>query len=357
MGLTPETVSRRLKQVKYPGFTRDIVSFGIVKSVDVDDNSGVKISLVFPKPDAAVQKQIEESVRTAVLETPGVEGVSIVTETREPSAARGAPEQGQAAQSKLPDIKHYVAVASGKGGVGKSTVAVNLAVAIAKKRQNVGLMDADIWGPSAPMMTGTQGEKPVATPQRKMLPIEKYGLKIMSIGYLIKEEETVIWRGPMVHGAVKQFVEDVEWKNTDYLVIDLPPGTGDAQLSIAQTAPLNGGVIVTTPQEVSLIDVRRGILMFEKLNIPVMGIVENMSYLDVPGGEAIDIFGRGGGKAMAEKFDVPFLGEIPIDPEVRKCGDSGVPVVEFKPDCSAAQAFMKVADEVLRQLENGGGDE
>ena len=352
MSLTPETVSRRLKQVKYPGFTRDIVSFGIVKSVDVDEQSSVTVSLSLPKPDPEIQKQIEEDVKTAVLETPGVRDVEVRTQAREP-AARQAPPQTQAATSKLPDIKHYVAVASGKGGVGKSTVALNLAVALTKKRQNIGLMDADIWGPSAPVMTGTQGETPVATPEKKMLPIEKYGLKIMSIGYLVNEEEAIIWRGPMVHGAVKQFVEDVMWTNTDYLVIDLPPGTGDAQLSIAQTAPLSGGVIVTTPQEVSLIDVRRGVLMFEKLNIPVIGIVENMSYLDTPGGEKIDIFGRGGGKTMAEKFKVPFLGEIPIDPEVRKGGDTGVPVVESNPDCAASKAFMNVADEVLKHLEKG----
>ncbi len=351
MNLTPEAVARRLKQVKYPGFTRDIVSFGILKDVSVDENSAVKISLVLPKNDPEIQKQIEERVRTAVLETPGVEEVSIQTQSRESSGPRQTSGTAQTRHSKLPEIKNYVAVASGKGGVGKSTVAVNLAVALGKKRQNVGLMDADIWGPSAPVMTGTLVETPVATANKKILPIEKYGLKIVSIGYLIKQEETVIWRGPMVHGAVKQFVEDVEWGNTDYLVIDLPPGTGDAQLSIAQTAPLSGGVIVTTPQEVSLIDVRRGILMFEKLNIPVIGIVENMSYLNIPGGKTMDIFGRGGGKAMADKFKVPFLGEIPIDPEIRKSGDSGVPIVESDPDCAASLAFMKIADEVLKQLE------
>ena len=352
MSLTPETVAKRLKQVKYPGFTRDIVSFGIVKNVEVSEAGTVSVSLVFPKPDPELQKQVEESVRRTVLETPGAQDVSVRSETRA-AAGRQTPPQMRETEKKLPDIKHYVAVASGKGGVGKSTVAVNLAVALAKKRHGVGLMDADIWGPSAPLMTGTQGETPVATPEKKMLPVEKYGLKIMSIGYLINEEETVIWRGPMVHGAVKQFVEDVVWAGIDYLVIDLPPGTGDAQLSIAQTAPLSGGVIVTTPQEASLIDARRGILMFEKLKIPVIGIVENMSYLDAPGGETVDIFGRGGGKAMAEKFKVPFLGEIPIDPDVRKGGDGGVPVVESKPDCPASAAFMKVADEVLKHLENG----
>jgi ATP-binding protein involved in chromosome partitioning len=173
----------------------------------------------------------------------------------------------------------------------------------------------------------------------------------MSIGFLISEDETVIWRGPMVHGAIKQFIEDVEWTDVDYLVIDLPPGTGDAQLSLVQTAPLSGGLIVTTPQDVALIDVRRGVQMFRKLNVPILGIVENMSYLEAPGGESIDIFGRGGGRRMAEKFEVPFLGEIPIDPEIRKGGDAGVPIVISKPESTAAKAFMQLADIVLESVE------
>ncbi|MGH7849597.1 MAG: Mrp/NBP35 family ATP-binding protein, partial [Thermodesulfobacteriota bacterium] len=195
-------------------------------------------------------------------------------------------------------------------------------------------------------------DRPHATEQNRIIPLEKYGMKLMSIGFLISEDETVIWRGPMVHGAIKQFIEDVEWTDTDYLVIDLPPGTGDAQLSLVQTAPLSGGLIVTTPQDVALIDVRRGVQMFRKLNVPILGIVENMSYLEAPGGENIDIFGRGGGRRMAEKFEVPFLGEIPIDPEIRKGGDSGVPVVISKPESTAAKAFMELADIVLRFVEN-----
>ncbi len=213
-------------------------------------------------------------------------------------------------------------------------------------------MDADIWGPSAPLMMGIS-EKPRATDDDKIIPIEKFGLKVMSIGFLVNEEDAVIWRGPMVHGAVKQFIEDVEWSGTDYLVIDLPPGTGDAQLSLAQTAPISGGVIVTTPQDVALVDVRRGILMFNKLNIPIVGIVENMSYLDMPDVDGkIDIFGRGGGRRMAERFEVPFLGEIPIDPRIRIGGDNGTPIVESDPQSAAAKAFFEIADRILESIEN-----
>lgn len=348
MDITQEGIRSVLRKVKYPGFTRDIVSFGIVKEVSVDGGR-VSVSLVLPKSDKKLETEIGESVRTAILETPGVSGVDIQIGAREPKAAPG--QAREEAPSKLPAIKHYIAVASGKGGVGKSTVAVNLAVAMAMKRKGVALMDADIWGPSLPIMLGVR-DRPHATEQNRIIPLEKYGLKLMSIGFLISEDETVIWRGPMVHGAIKQFIEDVEWTDVDYLVIDLPPGTGDAQLSLVQTAPLSGGLIVTTPQDVALIDVRRGVQMFRKLNVPILGIVENMSYLEAPGGESIDIFGRGGGRRMAEKFEVPFLGEIPIDPEIRKGGDSGVPVVISKPSSTAAKAFMELADIVLESVEN-----
>ncbi|HEX3033507.1 MAG TPA: Mrp/NBP35 family ATP-binding protein [Thermodesulfobacteriota bacterium] len=350
MELNPEGIRNILKKVKYPGFSRDIVSFGIVKDIQVED-SKVTVSLLLPKPDEKLESEIRESVRKTLLESPGVSDVEIQTEAREPKRMPGEAGAGIPQKSKLPDIKYFIAVASGKGGVGKSTVAVNLALAISKKRKNVGLMDADIWGPSIPIMTGVKG-RPKATEQ-KIIPLEKYGLKLMSIGFLIDEDDTVIWRGPMVHGAVKQFIEDVEWKGTDYLVIDLPPGTGDAQLSLIQTAPLSGGIIVTTPQDVALIDVRRGVQMFRKLNVPVIGIVENMSYLVAPGsGEVIDIFGRGGGRKMAEKFNVPFLGEIPIDPQIRKGGDEGTPIVESHPESPAAKAFMDIAEKVLNTVES-----
>lgn len=352
MELSPDGIRSALKTVKYPGFTRDIVSFGIVKNIKVEGSS-VEISLVLPKPDSKIESEITESVRNRILETPGVGDVSIRIAAREPKPAPGQGPAKAEAQSKLPKVKYYIAVASGKGGVGKSTVAVNLAVAIAKKRKNVGLMDADIWGPSLPIMLGVT-DRPHATDENKIIPLEKHGLKLMSIGFLISDDETVIWRGPMVHGAIKQFIEDVEWGDTEYLVVDLPPGTGDAQLSIVQTAPLSGGLIVTTPQDVALVDVKRGVHMFRKLNVPIVGIVENMSYLDVPGAEPMDIFGRGGGRRMAEKFEVPFLGEIPLDPRIRKGGDSGVPIVESDPDTAAGKAFDALADIVLEAVENPG---
>ncbi len=352
MELSPDGIRSALKTVKYPGFTRDIVSFGIVKNIKVEGSS-VEISLVLPKPDSKLESEITESVRNRILETPGVGDVSIRIAAREPKPAPGQGPAKAEAQSKLPKVKYYIAVASGKGGVGKSTVAVNLAVAIAKKRKNVGLMDADIWGPSLPIMLGVS-DRPHATDENKIIPLEKHGLKLMSIGFLISDDETVIWRGPMVHGAIKQFIEDVEWGDTEYLVVDLPPGTGDAQLSIVQTAPLSGGLIVTTPQDVALVDVKRGVHMFRKLNVPIIGIVENMSYLDVPGAEPMDIFGRGGGRRMAEKFEVPFLGEIPLDPRIRKGGDSGVPIVESDPDTAAGKAFDALADIVLEAVENPG---
>lgn len=348
MELNRERIIKVLKSVNYPGFNRDIVSFGLVKDILVED-SKVTLSIVLPKPDQKLQSAIEEEVRKAIFGIPGVEDLSMKIGSR---PQKQITADADSEKSKLPDIKYYIAVASGKGGVGKSTIATNLSLAISKKRQKVGLMDADIWGPSAPLMMGIS-EKPRATADDKIVPIEKFGLKVMSIGFLVNEEDAVIWRGPMVHGAIKQFIEDVEWSGTDYLVIDLPPGTGDAQLSLAQTAPISGGVIVTTPQDVALVDVRRGILMFNKLNIPILGIVENMSYLDMPDVDGkIDIFGRGGGRRMAEKFEVPFLGEIPIDPRIRIGGDNGTPIVESDPQSAAGKAFFEIADRILESIEN-----
>jgi ATP-binding protein involved in chromosome partitioning len=349
MQLNPEGIRNILKKVKYPGFSRDIVSFGIVKDIGVE-GSKVTVSLLLPKPDDKLESEIEGSVRKTLLESPGVSEVDIQIGAREPKRMPG--QAGAEEKPPALGIKYFIAVASGKGGVGKSTVAVNLALAISKIRKNVGLVDADVWGPSIPIMMGLNA-RPIATPERKIIPLEKYGLKLMSIGFLISDDDTVIWRGPMVHGAVKQFIEDVDWKGIDYLVIDLPPGTGDAQLSLVQTVPLSGGVIVTTPQDVALIDVRRGVQMFRKLNVPVLGVVENMSYLICPHckGE-VDIFSKGGGKRMSDKFNVPFLGEVPIDPEIRKGGDEGFPIVLSNPNSSAAKAFIEIGEKVLKKVES-----
>jgi ATP-binding protein involved in chromosome partitioning len=250
----------------------------------------------------------------------------------------------------LPGVRHMVAVASGKGGVGKSTVAVNLAVALAESGASVGLLDADIHGPSIPIMMGLRTARP-GVRDGKLQPLERFGIKMMSVGFIAGEDTPVIWRGPLVGKLVTQFLSDVEWGDLDYLVVDLPPGTGDAQLTLTQVAPLAGAVIVTTPQDVALEDVRRGIRMFETVNVPVLGIVENMAYFVCSScGARHEIFHHGGGAAAAETFEVPFLGEIPIDPAIREGGDRGVPLVVGHPDSPQTAAFRRVAGELARQL-------
>jgi ATP-binding protein involved in chromosome partitioning len=335
-----------LKDVTYPGFTRDIISFGIVKDLSIEDKK-VTIVLELPKEDQELAQKLTVGINNAFsregLDYPELQFTAYQNKGAAVQQPANSPDSEP--NPKLPNISKYIAIASGKGGVGKSTVAINLALAFSKEIKNFGLMDADIWGPSIPMMCGID-TKPMATKDDKILPIEKFNIKMMSIGFLLSDDDTVIWRGPMVHGAIKQFVEDVEWEGVDNLVVDLPPGTGDAHLSLIQTVPLTGGIIVTTPQDVALLDVKRGIQMFKKLNVPVLGVIENMSYLQ-NGDEIIDIFGRGGGKAMAEKFEVPFLGEIPIDPEIRKGGDNGEPIVYSNPDSPSSKAFVDIAEKLL----------
>jgi ATP-binding protein involved in chromosome partitioning len=248
---------------------------------------------------------------------------------------------GQGSQQKLslPGIRQVIAVASGKGGVGKSTVAANMALALRGRGSAVGLMDADIYGPSVPMMMGLGTVDQTITP----FPIQKHGLKLMSMGFIVDQKQAVIWRGPMVHKAVTDFLTKVDWGTLDYLVIDLPPGTGDAQLTLTQTAPLTGAVIVTTPQDVALIDARKGLEMFRQVRVPVLGIVENMSYFEPAPGQRHYLFGQGGGRKMATEADVPFLGEIPIDPRVTECGDEGEPIVQRYPDSAVAAAYRNLA--------------
>jgi ATP-binding protein involved in chromosome partitioning len=253
------------------------------------------------------------------------------------------------AKISLPDIRFLVAVASGKGGVGKSTVAANLALALHMHGLRVGLMDADIYGPSVPIMMGV----PTVDPKTTAFPLERYGLKLMSMGFIVNPNQAVIWRGPMVHKAVTQFLADISWGRLDYLIIDLPPGTGDAQLTLTQTAPLSGAVIVTTPQEVALIDARKGLEMFRQVRVPVLGIVENMSYLEVSG-QRHPVFGQGGGRKLADAAGVPLLGEIPIDPRVAECGDAGDPIVHKHPESPVAKAYVALAATVTRELERVG---
>jgi ATP-binding protein involved in chromosome partitioning len=260
------------------------------------------------------------------------------------------PHGGPPQKISLPSIRYVVAVASGKGGVGKSTVAANLALALQMAGGRVGLMDADIYGPSVPMMMGIPG---TINPQTTPLPLERYGLRLMSMGFLVPPTQAVIWRGPMVHKAVNDFLTRIDWGPLDFLVIDLPPGTGDAQLTLTQTAPLSGAVIVTTPQEVSLIDARKGLEMFRQVRVPVLGIVENMSYFIGTDGTRHEIFRHGGGQKLATEANVPFLGEIPIDPRVAECGDTGDPIVHKYPDSPVAQAYQALAETVVRGLEQG----
>jgi ATP-binding protein involved in chromosome partitioning len=251
----------------------------------------------------------------------------------------------------LPGVRHLVAVASGKGGVGKSTVAANLALALHSQGHAVGLMDADIYGPSVPLMMGV----PLLDPKTTPFPVERYGIKLMSMGFIVNPNQAVIWRGPMVHKAVTQFLTDIDWGTLDYLVIDLPPGTGDAQLTLTQTAPLSGAVVVTTPQEVSLIDARKGLEMFNQVRVPVLGVVENMSYFVGDDGKRYEIFMHGGGRKLSQDTGVPFLGEIPIDPRVAQCGDQGVPIVVRYPDAPVAKAYQSLAVAVKEGLQRRGG--
>jgi ATP-binding protein involved in chromosome partitioning len=262
------------------------------------------------------------------------------------------PPGGPVPKIALPDVRYVVAVASGKGGVGKSTVAANLALALVRSGARVGLMDADIYGPSVPMMMGIPCPIDQATTP---LPMERFGLKIMSIGFVVPPDRAVIWRGPMVDRALRQFLGDLKWGPLDYLVIDLPPGTGDAQLTLTQHAPLSGAVIVTTPQDVSLIDARKGLEMFREVRVPVLGIVENMSYFIGEDGKRYEIFRHGGGRKLAEAAQVPFLGDIPIDPRVAECGDEGEPIVHRYPDSAVAQAYSQLAHMVVGELQKVEG--
>lgn len=250
--------------------------------------------------------------------------------------------------SSEPVFHHAIAVASGKGGVGKSTVAVNLAVALAQRGARVGLMDADIYGPNIPTMMGLDSLPPAK--DNKISPGEAYGVKVISIGFLVKPGQPLIWRGPMLHSAIRQFVQDVDWGEIDYLIVDLPPGTGDASLSVAQTLPLTGGVIVTLPQQVSLDDARRGLEMFRQLDVPIFGVVENMSYLELPDGSRMDIFGLGGGERLAHEAGVPYIGAVPMDPDVRKGGDAGKPIVISRPDSPVAKALISIAEDVVSKI-------
>lgn len=348
---TPDQVLEALKKVKFPGLSRDIVSFGFVHDVKIDGGL-VSFTVHFQTENPAVGEQIARQADAAVRALPDVKDVRIKLEV----TSRGMPPAGQMMEPPqlLPDVKYKVAVASGKGGVGKSTVSTNLALALRSFGYTVGLLDADIYGPSQQMMLGIEGRPQIDERDEKIMPMENHGVKTMSLGLITDPDTPVIWRGPMVMKALDQFLTDVKWGTLDFMIIDLPPGTGDAQLTITQKVPLTGAVVVTTPQDVALIDARKGLAMFRKVNVPVLGIVENMSYFICRHcGTREEIFGHGGGKKTAEMLGVPFLGEVPIDPKVVVGGDTGQPIFVMDPGSPAAGAFRELARQVADQIESG----
>ena len=340
-----------LKKVRFPGLSRDIVSFGFVQDLQVEDGV-VSFTIRFQTENPAVGQQILREAEAAVRILEGIKDIKIRLDVGPRQTAPGGGAAG-APPRILPGVKATIAVASGKGGVGKSTVSTNLALSIRALGYTVGLLDADIYGPSQQMMLGIEG-RPEVGEDEKIIPMENHGIKTMSLGLITRPDEPVIWRGPMVMKALDQFLTDVKWGELDFLIIDLPPGTGDAQLTITQKVPLTGAVVVTTPQDVALIDARKGLAMFRKVNVPVLGIVENMSfYICRHCGEREEIFGHGGGKKTAEMLGVPFLGEVPLDPKVVVGGDSGQPIVVLDPDSPAAAAFRDVAKQIVDQVASG----
>ena len=343
---TPQELLERLKSVPYPGFSRDIVSFGLVRDIEVS-TSGVTVRLAPSTAKEEVVREIAEAVYRVLAATPGVTGeIEIVREQAEPApSARRGPQA-------IPGIDRIVAVSSGKGGVGKSTVATNLALALATLQPRVGLMDADVYGPSVPLMLGID-EKAAPDDQKRLRPIERHGLRVMSMGFFVGDETPIIWRGPMLTKLITEFLRNCDWGELDTLVLDLPPGTGDVQLTLTQQVPINGGIVVTTPQDVALADVRRGIQMFRQVNAPVLGVIENMSYHVCPGcGARADLFGHGGGATMARELGVPFLGELPLVRAIREAGDRGVPIVAAEPSHPVSRAYREIAERVLVRLDD-----
>jgi ATP-binding protein involved in chromosome partitioning len=335
----------------------NVVSQNRVEKIGVDGDT-VTLVLNLPVDDARVKSRVESESREAIKKLGGVREVVVVTKGAKPKlGVAGAPGAGPRpgpvrgpspfeSQAPIPGVARIVAVSSAKGGVGKSTVCVNLALALAQRGARVGLMDADVYGPSIHVLMGTS-DRPQPGRKKEIAPVEKDGLKLMSLGFLTEKGQPVIWRGPIVMGVVKKFLQDVEWGDLDYLMIDMPPGTGDAQLTLVQTVPLTGAIIVTTPSELSLVDAEKGLEMYRTVHAPVLGIVENMSYFLCPHcGERTEIFAHGGGRKISERLGVPFLGEIPLDPDVRAKGDDGRPIVQADPDSPVAKAFFEIADRV-----------
>jgi ATP-binding protein involved in chromosome partitioning len=338
--VTQKTILAALRRVQEPELHKDLVTLNMIRDIQI---KGTKVSftLTLTTPACPLRTRIETEARQAVLALPGVTDVELKTDANVPTDGRVR------SLAPLP-IRNAIAISSGKGGVGKSTVAVNVAVVLAQSGARVGLLDADIYGPNIPTMMGIQAQ--VKHHDNIMVPEEAYGVKLMSIGFLVKPGQPIVWRGPMLHSAIQQFLSQVEWGELDYMVVDLPPGTGDAALSLSQSLPLSGAVIVTLPQQVSLEDASRNLGMFRMLGVPILGVVENMSYLELPDGTRMDVFGTGGGERLAYEGNVPFLGQIPLDPDVRIGGDMGKPVTITHPDSPSALALRSVSEAIAAKV-------
>jgi ATP-binding protein involved in chromosome partitioning len=350
--ITDTLVREKLSTVRYPGFSRDIVSFGLVKGISVS-GADVVVDIQLATRDANIPRQVHADATAALQSLPGIGAVKLNFDVKEPNTPQpGSTSSDTLGKSSIPGVRRVIAVASGKGGVGKSTVASNLAVALAAQGLRVGLCDCDLYGPSVAIMFGTD-ERPMATERQEIVPIRKHGLQLMSMGFLLDDAAPVIVRGPIATRYTQQFLRQCAWDNLDYLVLDLPPGTGDIQLTIVQTVALDGAIIVTTPQEVALIDARKAASMFTKVNVPLLGIVENMSYFLCPSdGVSYPIFGQGGGEREAKRLGVPLLAQIPITMDVREAGDEGRPVALKAPDAHpASRAFHDLAASVVKVVD------
>lgn len=337
--LTKQSIFAALSKVQEPELHQDLVTLNMVRDLEITGDK-VTFTVMLTTPACPLRGQIEKEAKQAVL--------ALGAKTVEVKLASDVPNDGRMRGLVNMPIRNAIAVGSGKGGVGKSTVAVNIAVALAQSGARVGLLDADIYGPNIPTMMGV--EKLPPPNGKKLVPATAFGLKMISMGLLVKPGQPLIWRGPMLNSAIRQFLGDVEWGELDYLIVDLPPGTGDAALSLAQALPLSGAIIVTLPQLVSLEDASRGLQMFRTLEVPILGVIENMSYLDLPDGTRMDIFGSGGGEKLAQASETTFLGKIPIDPTVREGGDNGKPIVVTKPESTAAKTLIEIAGKVAAQM-------
>jgi len=355
MAVNSQTILKALSKVIDPKRDQNIVRLDMVRNLTIDGER-ISFTVVVKDPGSAFEKQVQEACRRVIHEEVDRD-LTVDVELDSEMISLGddisvGDSSGEKRQQSGGGVQNTIAVASGKGGVGKSTVAANLALALADEGYNVALVDTDIYGPSIPTMLGMEGEKPRVNDERKIIPLEKHGIKLLSMGFMVDPEKAVVWRGPMVTKAVRQFLGDVHWGDIDYMILDLPPGTGDVQLTIVQTIPLTGAVIVSTPQEVALADARKGVAMFENVDVPVLGIVENMAYFTPPDlpDRKYYLFGRGGAQQLARDLDVPFLGEVPIEQVVRESGDDGLPVVRSNPESRSAAAFRTFADRTVEQV-------